>query len=184
MLLVKEFDVKFFLLKTQKNIFLLGMSGVGKTFWGKRIAHGLDMEFYDLDEVIEEREGKKILQIFLDNGEKYFREKESEVLKSFDNGKTIVLATGGGTPCFFDNLNWLNTHGLTIWLDEPVDRLAERLVLESDNRPLIRGMQVAELSAFLAFKLEQRKPCFSKSAIHIQSPGNLEKDILQKLENV
>ncbi len=168
----------------QTNIFLLGMSGVGKTFWGKRIAQDLHMDFYDLDEVIEEREGKKILQIFLDKGERYFREKESEVLKSFSNEQGVVLATGGGTPCYFDNLHWLKQHGLTIWLDEPVEKLADRLLSESDNRPLIRGMETPELLSFLTVKLEQRKSCFAQSALHIKSPDNLEKDILQKLEHV
>ena len=125
------------------------MPGAGKSFWGKKIASALYKDFFDLDMEIEKQEQKSILQIFRDEGEKYFRQKESEILKSFVDRKNFVLATGGGTPCFFENAEWMKKIGLTIWIDEPVIVLVQRLKTEKSQRPLIRDLGENELSHFL-----------------------------------
>ncbi len=169
---------------TNKNIFLIGMTGAGKTFWGKKIATALHKEFFDLDEEIERKEQKTIVQIFLDHGEKFFRQKEAEILKSFKKKKGIVLATGGGTPCFFGNLTWLNKNGVTIWIDEPANILVDRLMHEKNHRPLIRDFESNELMHFLEKKMEERNPCFSKAAFHLESPVHLLEDILKKIDYV
>ena len=156
-----------------KNIFLIGMPGAGKTFWGKKIATALHKDFFDLD-----------LEIFRDDGEKFFREKESEVLRTFEQKQNLVLATGGGTPCFFENAEWMKKNGLTIWIDEPVSVLVQRLKTEKSQRPLIRGLGENELSHFLKHQLEERKPFFLKADYQIQSPVNLVEDILNKINNV
>ncbi len=167
-----------------KNIFLIGMTGAGKTFWGKKIATALHKDFFDLDEEIESREQKTILQIFLDHGEKYFRLKESNILKTFEKKQNFVLATGGGTPCFFDNLSWLNKSGLTVWIDEPAFILAERLIHEKNHRPLIRDFESDELLNFLQLKMEERNSYFSKADLHLESPKHLFEDVLKKIEHV
>ncbi len=169
---------------TDKNIFLIGMTGAGKTFWGKKIATALHKDFFDLDGEIESREQKTILQIFLDHGEKYFRQKESDILRTFETKQNFVLATGGGTPCFFDNLSWLNKNGMTVWIDEPAHVLAERLIHEKNHRPLIRDLEFSELLHFLQVKMEERISYYSKADIYIKSPENLSEDILKKIEHV
>ena len=167
-----------------KNIFLIGMPGAGKTFWGKKIATALHKDFFDLDFEIEKQEQQSILEIFRDDGEKFFREKESEVLRTFEQKQNLVLATGGGTPCFFENAEWMKKNGLTIWIDEPVSVLKQRLKTEKSQRPLIRGLGENELSHFLKHQLEERKPFFLKADYQIQSPVNLVEDILNKINNV
>ncbi len=167
-----------------KNIFLIGMTGAGKTFWGKKIAAALEKDFFDLDGEIESKEQKTILQIFLHHGEKYFRQKESDILRTFETKQNFVLATGGGTPCFFDNLSWLNKNGLTVWIHEPAFILAERLIHEKNHRPLIRDFDSDELLNFLQIKMEERNSCFSKAVVHIESPVHLIEDILKKINYV
>lgn len=169
---------------TDKNIFLVGMPGSGKTFWGKKIATALRKDFFDLDHEIENHEQKTILQIFLDNGEEYFRQKEAAILRTFEKKQGFVLATGGGTPCFFDNVTWLNKNGLTVWINEPAPVLAERLFYEKENRPLIRNFNSDELVDFLQGKIKERYPCFSKANVHLESPQHLLEDILKKIEHV
>ena len=83
--------------------------------------------------------------------------------------KTFVLATGGGTPCFYGNMQWMNDHGLTVWLDEPVDVLVERLKPEKEHRPLIKNLNDNELKTFLAKKLEERKPFYRQAKVHCQN---------------
>lgn len=169
---------------TDKNIFLIGMTGSGKTFWGKKIAAALQKEFFDLDREIESREQKTILQIFQDQGEEFFRQKEADILRTFEKKQGIVLATGGGTPCFFDNLTWLNKNGMTVWIDEPAPVLAERLFYEKEHRPLIRNFNSDELLDFLQDKIKERNPYFSKADVHLISPQHLIEDILKKIKHV
>lgn len=167
-----------------KNIFLIGMPGAGKSYWGKKIATATHKDFFDLDIEIENREQKSIVQIFREHGEKYFRQKESEILKTFEERKNIVLATGGGTPCFYDNMNWLKKNGMTIWIDEPIDLLRNRLLKEKSIRPLIHHVDEIDLTHFLKHTLEERIPFFSKATIHLKSPVNLVDDILNKIKDV
>ncbi len=117
------------------RITLIGMPAAGKTTLGKRLAHKLGYPFLDLDQFIIEREGRSIPEIFAQDGEGYFREKETEMLRTALVPERIVLATGGGVPCFFDNIEFINAHSLSIWIDVPVPVLVERIGRNS-NRPL------------------------------------------------
>ena len=161
------------------KLFLLGMMGSGKSYWSKELSKKLKCGGYDLDFLIESNEEKTISEIFADDGEEYFRKTEAKILRWFGEKKIFVLATGGGTPCFHANMEWMNKTGITIWIDESIDVLAERLAPEKEHRPLIRNLNNNELKDFLSNKLEERKPFYSQSKIHLQEKDIQLKNILQ-----
>ena len=150
------------------KIFLVGLMGSGKSYWTKQLAKKYKTGGYDLDYLIEVREEKTIAEIFAEDGEEYFRKTESTVLKWFDQKKTYVLATGGGAPCFFDNMAWMNKQGITIWLDEPLPVIAARLAPEKEHRPLIAKLSDSELIDFLEKQRESRLPFYSAAQIHLK----------------
>src|SRR3954463_10365891 len=102
-----------------RPVFLIGLMGSGKTFWAHKLSAILNIPAFDLDTEIEKAESKTIAEIFVEKGEAYFRKKENEILKNFSDNKNFILSTGGGTPCFHDNIDWMNVQGITIWIDEP-----------------------------------------------------------------
>lgn len=118
---------------------------------------------YDLDMLVEFHEEKTISEIFNEDGEAHFRKKEAEVLRWFKEKKSFVLATGGGTPCFHNNIEFMNQQGLTIWLDEPVPVLVQRLLPEKAHRPLISNLNDDTLADFLEKKLAERKTWYSQA---------------------
>jgi shikimate kinase len=150
------------------KIFLIGLMGSGKSYWTKQLAKKYKTGGYDLDYLIEVKEEKTIAEIFAEDGEDYFRKIESTVLKWFAEKKTYVLATGGGAPCFFDNMSWMNKQGVTIWLDEPLPVIAERLAPEKAHRPLIAKLSDTELLSFLEKQRETRLAFYSSAQIHLQ----------------
>jgi shikimate kinase len=157
-------------------LFLIGFMGSGKSFWGRRLADERDMEFVDLDQWIAEREGSSIVQLFKDKGETAFRELERDYLREVTQSKyPRVVATGGGAPCFFDNMDWMNAHGQTIWLNVPAPVLVARLLPERAERPLLANVQPAELESFIKEKLQLRVPFYSKAKHIIPWISNEEK---------
>lgn len=150
------------------KIFLIGMMGTGKTYWCKKLAKKLKVGGYDLDFLIESHEEKTIAEIFADEGEAYFRRAETKILHWFKEKKSFVLATGGGTPCFHENMQWMNEAGITVWIDEPVEVLVARLQPEKEHRPLIKNLSDAELKQFLTDKLVQRFPFYHQATYHLQ----------------
>ena len=150
------------------KIFLIGLMGSGKSYWTKQLAKKYKTGEYDLDYLIEVKEEKAIAELFTEDGEAYFRKVESTVLKWFEQKKTYVLATGGGAPCFFDNMAWMNKQGITIWLDEPLPVIAERLAPEKAHRPLIAKLSDTELLSFLEKQRVERLPFYSAAHIHLQ----------------
>lgn len=148
--------------------FFIGMMGSGKTYWSDVLADEFDFGSYDLDALIEMAEQKTITEIFAEHGEKYFRQKEKEILQSTAHYKNSIISTGGGTPCFFDNINWMNAHGITIWIDEDIDILVMRLKKEKSKRPLIKDLGDDELKSFLEKKHEERKPFYQQAQYHLQ----------------
>ena len=153
------------------KIFLVGLMGSGKSYWTKQLAKKYKTGGYDLDYLIEVKEEKTISEIFAEDGEDYFRKVESTVLKWFAEKKTYVLATGGGAPCFFDNMDWMNKQGVTIWLDEPLPVIAARLAPEKAHRPLIAKLSDSELLDFLEKQRGSRLPFYSAAQIHLQDPS-------------
>jgi shikimate kinase len=143
--------------------------GSGKTTVGKQLAHLLKYEFIDLDEMIERGEGKTISETFETHGEDYFRQKESEYLKSIEPSLNAVVATGGGAPCFFDNMQWMNHHGITIYLKGDPDFLFQRLYTEKDHRPLLKGKSDDEFRAFIVQKLSEREIFYSQCQLVVDA---------------
>lgn len=121
------------------NIYMLGMPSSGKSTLGRNLARELNYDFIDLDLKIEVSEGKKIDEIFRLEGEEYFRKVESEQLKKIPKDNKLVIALGGGTPCFFDNMSYIKTNGISIFLDVSPEKLEERIrTSRRNNRPMFK----------------------------------------------
>ena len=150
------------------RVFLLGFMGCGKTHWGKLIGQKLNIPFFDLDEEIVSSEGKSINDIFAEQGEEYFRLKEKEVLYMItENHESFVMASGGGTPCFYNNIDYMNKSGTTVWFNCSVDCLFKRLVNEKEKRPLIRNLTDDQLKAYIMKKYADRKIFYQQASIII-----------------
>jgi len=137
--------------------------GSGKSTLGRTLASELNLTFIDLDSFLEEKYFKTIPQIFAEEGEERFRRKERNVLEevcSFDN---VIVATGGGAPCFFDNMDLMNDSGFCVFLDVDVNSLAKRLIHAKTERPLIKGKSPEELHEFIEGLLAKRRPFYEKA---------------------
>ncbi len=152
------------------KIFLIGMMGSGKSYWKELLAKQLKTGGYDLDFIIESQEERTISEIFDEEGEAFFRKKESQLLRWFGEKKSFVLATGGGTPCFHQNMDWMNEQGITIWLDESIEVLVARLLNEKAHRPLISHLDKNGILAFLTEKYKERLPYYSKAKHQLSGP--------------
>lgn len=142
------------------SIFLVGFMGSGKTYWGKRLSASVELPFIDLDGLIVSRMGQSIPELFAIHGEAGFRRIEQFLLHELLAGDAAVVATGGGAPCFFDNMDRMNRDGRTIYLQVPVDVLAERLGRDMQKRPLLSGLTPADLPAFIEQLLQKRAPFY------------------------
>lgn len=147
------------------NIYLIGFMGCGKSYMGKRLAKQLNRNFIDLDTFLEDKEGKSIAQIFEEGGESLFRQLERDYLTATSDFENTVIATGGGCPCFFDNMEWMDVSGQTIYLKTPTPILVERLQSETAHRPLLANKSTAELTGFIVQKLVERSPIYQQAQI-------------------
>jgi len=147
------------------NIYLLGFMGCGKSYLGKRLAEHLNWQFLDMDAYLEAKEGKTITQIFAEGGESLFRELEKNYLTATADFDNAVIATGGGCPCFYDNMEWMDVSGRTIYLKTPTSILVERLQAETAHRPLLAGKTKQELTAFIEAKLAERAPIYEQAQV-------------------
>lgn len=146
------------------KIFLIGFMGCGKSTLGKKLAVKLGYEFIDLDHLLENHIGTSIAEFFSNYGEVAFRELESEVLKTFEFPANTVIATGGGAPCYFDNMEWMNANGLTVYIEMSPAALAKRLEGGKEKRPLLKDLSEAEMISFIESKLVERE-LFYKAAM-------------------
>lgn len=144
-------------------VILIGYMGSGKSTLGKKIARKLNYEFLDTDSAIEEKEGLTIAAIFEQFGEEHFRNLEHDLLLSLRGKEKIVIATGGGMPCFKGNMDLLNEMGRTFYLNRSVNELVYRLVNAKRVRPLIAGKSPDELAAFIELNLKKRNPFYQKA---------------------
>ncbi len=145
------------------RIFLIGYMGSGKTTLGRALANEIGVPFIDLDHYIEKRYCKTIAQLFAEKGEEGFREIERRVLHEVGEFEDVIISTGGGTPCFFDNIEYMNRQGTTVHLDVPVERLFIRLSIARSKRPLIKDKNDEELRNFIVEQLDKRAPHYSKA---------------------
>lgn len=138
-------------------IFFTGFMGCGKTTWSRKLAAHLGYDFIDLDHLLEEQAGMTIAEYFTSYGEEAFRILESEVLKQTAYSNNTVISTGGGLPCFFDNMSWMNAHGKTVYIKLSPKTLVDRLEKGKAKRPLLRDKHGDELLAFITEKLAERE---------------------------
>lgn len=172
-------------LMIKKNvIFLVGFMGSGKTHYGQLLASLMGVPFLDLDERIESEEEASVAEIFSKKGEAYFRQRESEVLRTIptffsthikenDYKSSIfgILSCGGGTPCFNQNMDWMVEHGLTVWIAPDEDTLVKRLIGEQSKRPLVAGLNENELRIQIKQRLKDRKAYYEKAHLKITNPS-------------
>lgn len=159
----------------QKPVFLIGFMGSGKTTWGKKLANALQVPFVDLDHEIVEHIGMSIPEYFSKYGEDKFRELEREILIAQQN-KSGIISTGGGTPCYFQNMDWLLENGIVLYLKHSPKSLWNRLNQSDINkRPALKGMTGDDLLQFIESKLEERAPFYDRAHILVdQLNTNLE----------
>jgi shikimate kinase len=143
--------------------FLIGFMGSGKTHWGQRWAALNKMAFYDLDQEIEKTLGESVADTFEKKGEDFFREMERYVLRKFDVADNFIMACGGGTPCFFDNMQWMKSNGIVIYLQVSPPKVFERVMDEKDKRPLIKKLNTSELLFFIEQKIKEREAYYSQA---------------------
>ncbi|MEL7120603.1 MAG: shikimate kinase [Bacteroidota bacterium] len=146
-----------------ERIYLIGFMGSGKSYSGKRLAQRLQWDYLDLDDVIIDRNGLSINQIFSQHGEDFFRQSEKESLHSTINLSNTIISCGGGTPCFFDNMDWIKKNGLSFYLKVDPSLLLERLISQKDHRPLIHELDEDALMEFITTKIEERSKYYSQA---------------------
>lgn len=151
------------------RIYLVGFMGSGKSYWGKLWAKKKGCIFIDIDECIEKTEGQSIEMIFEKKGEAYFRQIESSVLRSTMEYDDCIIACGGGTPCFDDNMNWMNSNGTTIFLQSTASQLLQNILLETDKRPLIKNIDQHELLNYIEQKLSERIEYYKMASMTIDT---------------
>ncbi len=156
------------------QIVLVGFPGCGKSTLGKKLSAFFNVSFVDLDYEIEKHEHCSITDIFKLKGEKYFRQTEHEVLKRIlFSENNFVLATGGGTPCFFDNMSIINQNSISIFIDLPEHILISRIIQNKSKRPLFANLSEKEIKTTVTRLLAIRKPYYQQAHIHLQ---NIEKN--------
>lgn len=148
-------------------IFLVGFMGCGKSYVGRNLAPALGFDYVDVDKYIEEQEGLTIKEIFEQKGEAYFRVQEQKFIQELDTNQNLVVSTGGGAPCFFDNMDVMNEKGLTIYLNRNKEKTIWRLLKGQYKRPLIAHLNQEELEQFYDERLASRKPFYEKAQLHV-----------------
>lgn len=159
------------------RIYLIGFMGCGKSYWGEKLAQKLELPFFDLDHQIEEKEEKSISAIFEEGGEEQFRMLEKEVLHLVtESHGAFVMATGGGTPCFYNNIEYMKKSGLVVWINCSTDDLFHRLVDEKDKRPLLKDLSDEHLRAYITKKGADRHIFYRQATTTVNGEGlSLEK---------
>ena len=161
-------------------VFLIGYMCSGKTTLAKELSTNLQWPFVDLDNLIEQREGRSIANIFKMNGENYFRALEKKLLREYDFTSNMVIATGGGTPCFYNNIEYINQIGSAIYLKVSVKEILSRIESKKSRPLLIDNM--LNLNAFIEQQIQKREIYYSKSKYSIESDNITIEDLLKILQ--
>ena len=164
------------------KIFLIGFMGSGKTYWGRLLSQKLSIPFFDLDEQVTEHTGKTIVDIFATEGEEYFRMQETELLHIIsESHDAFVMACGGGSPCYFNNIEYMNSCGTTVWINTPLETLFTRLIGEKDKRPLIKTLSDDQLKSFINRKFADRKIYYDQADAVINEDPPVLEHIIEKI---
>lgn len=153
----------------RNTIFLIGYMGSGKTTLGRALARRLGRPFIDLDDYIEQWQGLTVSEIFSRHGEQHFRDLEREALGRVASSGGAIVACGGGTPCFGDNMDRLNASGLTVYLQAPHSSLLRRLSEGKAKRPLIADLDDESLASFITTQLALRDPYYTRATLSFDS---------------
>lgn len=148
-----------------KPLFIIGYMASGKTTFGRALALRTRRPFIDLDEEIEKSAGTTIREFMQQYGEEEFRKRERETLRAVDLEKNPIVACGGGTPCFFDNMDYMNSCGHTLWLQASPERICLRIQEAGDTRPLLSQLSKTELLKRIESHLREREPYYAKGNI-------------------
>ena len=166
------------------KVYIIGLPGCGKTFLSEKLAARLSVSFFDLDCLIIKYTGKDINSIFKEDGETYFRKIEAQLLRETTlNNDDFILSTGGGAPCFHQNISFINEHGLSIYLNVPVSVIAGRLLKKGiDDRPLLKEKkEVLERELYL--KLNERRKFYEQAKIQVKGENISVEMVLEKISN-
>ncbi|HAQ20257.1 MAG TPA: shikimate kinase [Prolixibacteraceae bacterium] len=165
------------------RIFLIGFMGCGKSTLGRALAASLNMTFIDLDTYLEERYFRTIPQIFAEEGEENFRQKERKMLEEVSAFDQVIVATGGGAPCFFDNMDLMNNSGFCIFLDVEIDSLVFRLIHAKTERPLIKGKSPEELHHFIDGMMQKRRPFYETARYILKGKDILPEQVIELIQS-
>jgi len=149
-------------------VYLLGFMGSGKSTAGKKLAGALGYKFFDLDDLIERERGISISEIFRTEGETSFRSTEADILRNTGNMTDTVISCGGGTPCFNDNIDYMNNSGVTVYLEMTPGQLSARLSGSAGVRPLVSGMEGDDLLNYISKTLSEREKYYKKAIITVK----------------
>ena len=164
------------------KIFLVGLPGSGKSLLGKRISKSINLPFIDLDEQIRIQEGMLVSEIFKTKGQDYFRRVEAEVLREQIKQPEFVMATGGGTPVFFGNMELINNTGISVYLNTPISVIAERLGSdEKKTRPLLAETDESSMETKLLNLLEVRKSFYEQAHFTVKGDTVTAFEIIQQV---
>lgn len=164
------------------KIFLIGFMGSGKSYLGKKLSEKLMLPFFDLDAEVESNEGKTINELFDEKGEEYFRLREKDYLHLItESHESFIMATGGGTPCYYNNIDYMNLAGTTVWINSTLDVLFDRLLKEKLKRPLLKGLDEAQLKGFIQKKFSDRKIYYEQARISVEDNNESLENILNKI---
>lgn len=168
-----------------QRIFLIGYMGAGKTTMGKSLAQVMGLEFIDLDNFIEGRQHKTVKEIFAEVGEDGFRQLERKALEEVALYEDVILSLGGGTPCFYDNMEVVNRAGKSVYLKPTEDVLLQRLIKGKHKRPLLAQKTDEEILQFIREQLAWREPYYRQASITFEA-SHLENkaDIVQNAEKL
>lgn len=156
------------------RIFLIGFMGAGKTHWGKQVANRMGLPFHDLDELIVAQESKSIAEIFNDHGEEYFRLAEKQMLEELvEREDSMIISCGGGTPCFFNNIDFMKRYGIVVWLNTQVEVILQRLLKERMHRPLLKDIKDEDLRNHIIRKLNERRMYYEQADVIIDKEDSI-----------
>ena len=167
------------------RIYLIGYMGSGKTTIGAKLAKKLGFEFIDIDHFIENRQRKTISEIFSEKGEDAFRLIEHNALEEISLFENVVISTGGGAPCFYNNMELMNKSGFTVYLKTSPEELTKRLSNAKNERPLLKGKTTEEMQVFIAENLEKRNHYYNQARLIFDAEQMLAKtDVDSIVENL
>ncbi len=151
------------------RIFLIGFMGSGKTHWGRLLSEKLGLPFFDLDEQVTAHAGQSITDIFHKEGEEHFRLMEKDILHIItESHDSFIMACGGGSPCYFNNIEYMNSAGTTVWINTPFDTLFERLINEKEKRPLIKELSNEQVKNFISKKFADRRIYYEQADVTVE----------------